>query len=94
MNKSAIASHVTAPASLDKATADHAVSAVFSAIADALARGETVTIAGFGAFTTRTRAARTGRNPATRESIAIAASRAPSFKAGKALRGTVNAKQG
>ena len=64
---------------------------MFATIAEALARGETVSIAGFGTFATRSRAARQGRNPATGESIAIAASTAPSFKAGKALRDAVNA---
>ena len=93
MNKAGIVSHVAAQASVDKATAERAVSAVFSAIADALARDETVAIPGFGRFATRTRAARQGRNPATGEAIAIAASRTPSFKAGKALRETVNEKQ-
>ena len=65
------------------------VDAVFSAIADALTRDESVTIPGFGTFTTKTRGARQGRNPRTGESIAIAASRSPSFKAGQTLRDTV-----
>ena len=67
-----------------------AVAAVFATIAEALARGEKVSIAGFGTFATRSRPARQGRNPATGESIAIAASTAPSFKAGKTLRDGVN----
>ena len=67
-----------------------AVGALFSAIADALARGETVTVTGFGRFTTRDRAARTGRNPQTGDAVAIAASRVPAFKAGKALRDAVD----
>lgn len=75
---------------LSSADADRAVNPVFSAIGDALANGETVRIAGFGMFSTRTRAARQGRNPGTGESIAFAASSAPSFKAGKALRDAVN----
>ena len=61
------------------------VDAVFAAIGDALARDESVSIPGFGTFTTVHRAARQGRNPRTGESIAIAASKSPSFKAGKAL---------
>ena len=89
MNKRELAAHVAARTSLSKSDADAAVSAVFSAIADALASGEIVTIAGFGAFSTRSRPARQGRNPRTGESITIAASTAPSFKAGKTLRDAV-----
>ena len=90
MNKHELAAHVAARTSLAKSDADAAVRAVFSALADALARGDAVTIAGFGAFSTRSRAARTGRNPRTGERIAIAASTAPSFKPAKALRDAVN----
>ena len=90
MNKSELSSRVADAASMSRTEADSAVSALFSAIADALAAGETVAIAGFGAFATRERSARTGRNPRTGETIAIAASRAPAFKPGKALRETVN----
>lgn len=89
MNKRELAAHVAARTSLSKSDVEAAVSAVFSAIADALASGETVTIAGFGAFSTRSRPARTGRNPSTGETITIAASTAPSFKAGKTLRDAV-----
>ena len=89
MTKRELAAQVAARTSLSKSDADAAVSAVFSAIADALASGETVTIAGFGAFSTRSRPARPGRNPATGETITIAASTAPSFKAGKTLRDAV-----
>ena len=89
MNKRELAARVAARTSLSGSDADAAVSAVFSAIADALAGGETVTIAGFGTFSTRSRPARPGRNPRTGESIAIAASTAPSFKAGKTLRTAV-----
>ena len=67
----------------------HVVDAVFSAISDALARDERVAIAGFGTFSTKTRGARQGRNPGTGESIAIAASKSPAFKAGKTLRDAV-----
>ena len=90
MKKSDISSHVAAQASLSKAAADSAVNAVFSSISDALAREETVTIAGFGTFSTKRRPARQGRNPRTGESITIAASKVPSFKAGKTLRDTVS----
>ena len=90
MNKTELASSVATRTSVSKATADDVVGAVFATIADALARGEKVSIAGFGTFATRSRAARQGRNPATGESIAIAASTAPSFKVGKTLRDAVN----
>ena len=90
MKKSDLASHVATQASLSKAAADGAVTAVFTAISDALAREEAVTIAGFGTFSTKRRPARQGRNPRTGDSITIAASKVPSFKAGKTLRDAVN----
>ena len=62
------------------------VNAVFEVIQDALANEGTVSVTGFGRFSTKSRPARTGRNPQTGESVAIAASKASSFKAGKALR--------
>ena len=67
MNKHQLTAHLAAKTSVTKATADSLVDAVFSAIADALARDETVAIAGFGKFAVRSRAARTGRNPQTGE---------------------------
>ena len=90
MTKSELSTQVAAQASLTKASADAAVNAVFAAITDALANGETVTLTGFGTFSVRTRGARQGRNPRTGESIAIAASNVPAFKAGKVLRDAVN----
>ena len=90
MTKSELSTQVAAQASLTKASADAAVNAVFGAITDALANGETVTLTGFGTFSTRQREARQGRNPRTGESITIAASNVPAFKAGKALRDAVN----
>ena len=90
MKKSDISNHVAADTSLSKADAEGAVNAVLSAISDALARGESVTIAGFGTFSTKRRPARQGRNPRTGESITISASIVPSFKAGKTLRDAVN----
>ena len=90
MTKAELIAHVAAETSVTRATADRLVGAVFSAIGDALARDEPVTIAGFGKFFARSRPARTGRNPQTGEPVAIAASKAPSFKAAKALRDSVN----
>ena len=89
MNKSDLSSQVADHASLSKVQAGEVVDAVFSAIADALAKDESVAIPGFGTFSTKSREARQGRNPRTGESIAIAASKAPSFKAGKTLRDAV-----
>ena len=91
MKKSELAAHVATQTSLPKAQVERAVDAVFSAIGEALAGGESVVIPGFGAFTTKERGARQGRNPRTGEAIAISASRAPAFKAGKALRDAVRA---
>ena len=90
MNRTELASQLAADLSLTRAEADRMVAAVVAAIGDAIAREETVAIAGFGTFGTRARAARPGRNPRTGETNDIAASRAPTFKAGKALREVVN----
>lgn len=89
MRKSDIAAHVADRVSLSKAQAEGAVNALIEAIRGALANGEKVSLVGFGTFSTRRRSARRGRNPRTGESIAIAATKTPSFKAGKALRDTV-----
>ena len=94
MKKSDLSAHVATQAVLSKAQAHSAVDAVLSAIAEALARGESVVLPGFGTFTTKMRAARQGRNPHTGESIAIAASKVPSFKPGKTLRDAVRAGPG
>ena len=61
-----------------------------AAITDALQKGDTVALSGFGTFVVKARAARTGRNPRTGEAIEIPASKVPSFKAGKALKDAVN----
>lgn len=90
MNRDRLAAHVASDTSVTRATADSLVGTVFSAIADAFARDETVAIAGFRKFEFRSRAAHAGRNPRTGEPVAIAASRAPSFKPAKALRAAVN----
>ena len=89
MKKSDIAAQVADKTSVSKADAESAVNALLGAITDALARGESVSIAGFGTFSVKERAARQGRNPQTGEAIAIAASKVPSFKAGKGLRDTI-----
>ena len=91
MNKSELCTQVAAQPSVSTATADAVISAVFSTIAEALTRDETIAIAGFGTFSTRARAARRRRNPATGETIATAASKTPAFKAANKLRETFNA---
>ena len=93
MNRTELSAYVAARAAVSKATADSVVSALFATIGEALARDESVTVAGFGTFSTRARAARAGRSPATGESISIGASKTPAFKAGRKLRETVNAGQ-
>ena len=93
MNKSELSTHVAARASVSRATANAVVDALFSTIGEALASDEAVAITGFGTFSTRERAARRGRNPATGESISIAASKTPAFKAGKKLRECVDARE-
>ena len=90
VKKSDIADQVADRIGVSRSDASTAVEAVFDVVRDALARGEEVRIVGFGAFGTRSRSARTGRNPKTGESIEIRASTAPTFKPGKPLRDAVN----
>lgn len=90
MNRNELAAQVAAETSTTRVEAERMVAAVFSAIGDVLARGEPLAIAGFGKFAVRSRAARRARNPQTGEPVDIPASRAPSFKAAKALRDAVN----
>ena len=90
MNKAEFIEAVADNAELTKADAGRAVDAMVAAITKALKKGDTVTLVGFGTFQVRKRAARTGRNPKTGESIKIAASQTPAFKAGKALKDAVN----
>ena len=90
MNKTELVAAVAAKAEISKKDAEAAVAAVVSAITDALADGEKVSLVGFGNFEVKERAARTGLNPQTKEKIEIPASKAPAFKAGKALKDAVN----
>lgn len=91
MNKTELINAVAKNAELSRKDADKAVNAAFDAITAALKAGEKVAVVGFGAFEVKERAARTARNPRTGEEIEIAASKAVSFKAGKALKDDVNA---
>lgn len=90
MNKAELVDVVADAADVSKANAGRAVDAVFDAITASLRDGDTVTLVGFGTFTAKTRAARSGRNPRTGETIQIKASVIPTFKAGKALKDAVN----
>ncbi|MBQ9530794.1 MAG: HU family DNA-binding protein [Eubacterium sp.] len=89
MNKTDLVAAVAAKAEISKKDAEAAVSAVIASITDALADGDKVSLVGFGTFEVKTRAARTGLNPRTGEKLSIPASKAPAFKAGKALKDAV-----
>jgi DNA-binding protein HU-beta len=90
MNKAELIDAVASSADLSKADATRAVDAVVDNITESLRKGDSVTLVGFGTFEVRERAARSGRNPQTGETIRIKASRAPAFKAGKAFKDAVN----
>ena len=86
MNKTDLIGVVAEKAGLSKKDSEKAVNSVIDSIVEALKDGEKVTLVGFGAFETKSRAARLGRNPQTREEIRIPATRFPVFKVGKALK--------
>ncbi len=90
MNKSEMIDMVAEAADISKAAAGRAVDAVFDSISGSLKKGDSVTLVGFGTFSVSKRAARSGRNPRTGETIQISASNMPKFKAGKALKDAVN----
>lgn len=90
MNKNELIDAIADEADLSKASASRALDAAINAITAALKNQDTVSLVGFGTFSVKHRAAREGRNPRSGETIQIAASNAPSFKAGKALKDAVN----
>jgi DNA-binding protein HU-beta len=90
MTKPELVKAVATEAELTNKDAEKAVNAILEVITDALVRGEKVQLIGFGTFEIAERAAREGRNPQTGESVHIEASRAPKFKAGKALKDALN----
>jgi DNA-binding protein HU-beta len=90
MNKSELIDVIAQSADLTKASAARALDGMIQAVTTALKEGDQVTLVGFGTFSVKERAARTGRNPQTGAEIKIAASKIPSFKAGKALKDAVN----
>ena len=89
MNKTELIAVVAANTGLTKKDAERAVSATFEAITASLTKGDKVQVSGFGIFEVKAREARTGRNPRTKETIQIPATRLPAFKASKTLKDTV-----
>ena len=89
MNKAELINAAADKAGLSKKDTETAVNAMIDVITKALADGDKVQLVGFGSFEVRSRAARVGRNPKTKETINIAASKVPAFKAGKALKDIV-----
>ena len=90
MNKSELIDAIAAKADISKAAAGRALDAFTGTVTDALKDGDQVVLVGFGTFSVRERAARSGRNPQTGDTIQIAAAKVPAFKAGKALKDACN----
>lgn len=90
MNKTELIASIAEKAAISKKDADKAIAAFIESVTDALKAGDKVQLVGFGTFEVRERAARTGRNPQTNETITIAASKSPAFKAGKAFKDAVD----
>ncbi|MDD6156777.1 MAG: HU family DNA-binding protein [Lachnospiraceae bacterium] len=90
MNKAELVAAVAEKAGLSKKDAEASVKAFTDVIAEELKKGEKVTLVGFGTFEVSERAERVGRNPQTKQTITIPASKAPKFKAGKALKDAIN----
>ncbi|AUH50959.1 MULTISPECIES: HU family DNA-binding protein [Chromobacterium] len=86
MNKSELIDAIAAEADISKAAAAKALDGMVAAVTDALKKGDTVTLVGFGTFYVGERAERSGRNPKTGATIKIPAARSPKFRAGKALK--------
>ena len=92
MNKSDLVAAMAAKTGDTKKSAEEALNAFVAVVNEALVKGDKVQLVGFGTFEVRKRAARKGRNPQSGEEIKIPASKAPVFKAGKALKDLVNKK--
>ncbi len=90
MNKAELVSAIADKTSLSKKDAESAIKAFTEVIAEELKKGEKVQLVGFGTFEVSKRAARVGRNPQTGKEMKIPASKAPKFKAGKALKDSIN----
>ena len=93
MNKGELVESIAKKAEISKKDAEAALNAFTETVGKALKKGDKVQLVGFGTFEVAKRAARTGRNPQTGKEIKIAASKAPKFKAGKALKDLVNKKK-
>ena len=91
MNREELIAEISKSAKVTKKEASEVLSATIDAIQSAVKKGEKVTLVGFGTFEVSERAAREGRNPRSGETMTIAASKAPKFKAGKALKDAINA---
>jgi len=91
MNKTQLVAAIADSADIKKSDAEKALHAFTSIVAEQLKAGEKIQLVGFGTFEVSERAAREGRNPSTGATMQIAASKAPKFKAGKALKDLVNA---
>ena len=92
MNKAELIAAIAAKTGATKKSAEESVNAFVDVVTEALQKGDKVQLVGFGSFEVLNRAARKGRNPQTKEEIKIPASKAPKFKAGKALKDIVNKK--
>ena len=90
MNKTELVAAMAEKAGLSKKDAEAALKAFTDTVAEELKKGEKIALVGFGTFEVSERAAREGRNPQTGETMTIAASKAPKFKAGKALKDAIN----
>ncbi len=90
MNKAELVAAIAESTELSKKDSEKALKAFIDVVTDELKKGGKVQLVGFGTFEVASRPARTGRNPQTKQTIKIAASKAPKFKAGKALKDTVN----
>ena len=89
MNKAEMITAVSIKGEMTKVAATQAIETVFAVIEEALSQGEKVQLVGFGTFSVKERAERTGRNPQTQEPITIPACKVPAFKAGKGLKDVV-----
>lgn len=89
MNKTELVAAIAEKAEISKKDADKAVVALIETVTEALKAGDKIQLVGFGTFEVRVRPERTGRNPRTKETIKIAASKVPAFKAGAALKNAV-----
>lgn len=90
MNKSQLIDKIAADADISKAAAGRVLDAIIGSVTESLKAGDDVALVGFGTFSVRERAARTGRNPQTGKEINIPAAKVPGFRAGKSLKDAVN----